>query len=147
MEKKSGEVVHIHVAQSDLAPLQELDEAVLVLDRGIEGDRYFGRSRKRNVTLVEEERLQEACQSIGVAYSPGCSRRNITVRGIELNDLVGKELRIGEARLIVLELCHPCGIMEKFIGKGAKQAMEMKGGLRCRIVESGRIQKGDVISV
>jgi hypothetical protein len=64
-----GQLLHIHIAPTASAAMEEVAEATLVVGRGIEGDRYFlgtgtySRSRKpdaREVTLFEMEVLDVA---------------------------------------------------------------------------------------
>jgi len=142
----SGQVVHIHVTHADGEPLERRDEVTLVTGQGIDGDRYFGRGRgAKNVTLVEEEKLRAACDEIGVDYAPGCSRRNVTVTGVDLNALVGRTFRLGDAVLEGQELCEPCGLMETSIGTGAREALGHKAGLRARIVEGATVRVGDAV--
>lgn len=52
-----AKVVSIHLAAKAKQPLQEMAAANLVAEKGLEGDRYFGRKPKVNVTLVQEEFL------------------------------------------------------------------------------------------
>jgi MOSC domain-containing protein YiiM len=142
----TGQVRHIHVAPADGEPLMARDQVTLVEGKGIEGDRYFGRGRPaKNLTLVEEEKLRAACDEIGVTYAPGCSRRNVTVTGVDLNALVGRTFRLGEAVLQGDELCEPCGLMESCIGIGARDALVHKAGLRARILRGATIGIGDAV--
>jgi MOSC domain-containing protein YiiM len=140
-----GKVVSIHIAAKAKQPMQEIALANLVAEKGIEGDRYFGRKPKLNVTLAQEEFLEEAAEEIGVSYRPGMSRRNITVRGISLNDLIGKRFVVGEAELEGVSFCEPCHNMEKNIGSGAITALSGRCGIRARVIRGGVIQKGDEI--
>ncbi|HJO56136.1 MAG TPA: hypothetical protein QF423_05635, partial [Candidatus Scalindua sp.] len=43
--------------------------------------------------------------------------------------------------------CNPCKNMETRIGPGAKDAMNDKCGIRCRIIKGGEIYVGDKITV
>ena len=140
-----GKIVAIHIAAKAGQPLQEISAATLVTDKGIEGDRYFGRKPKLNVTLVQEEFLEEAADEIGVSNRPGMSRRNITVRGVASNDLIGKRFQIGAVELEGVSLCEPCRNMEKSIGAGAIAALSGRCGIRARVVRGGVIQKGDEV--
>jgi MOSC domain-containing protein YiiM len=140
-----GNVVSIHLAEKTRQAMKEIASATLVTDKGIAGDRYFGRKPKLNVTLVQEDFLEEAAAEIGVSYLPGMSRRNITVRGVALNELIGKRFQIGEAELEGVSLCEPCRNMEKSIGSGAIAALSGRCGIRARVVRGGRVQKGDEV--
>jgi MOSC domain-containing protein YiiM len=139
----AGQVVTIHIARRDGDPVELMPAVRVLKGRGIEGDRYFDRTN--NVTLVQEEYLKAACADIGAPHVPGASRRNITVRGIELNPLVGQSFRVGSVLLEGYELAEPCGIMEKAIGKGARNALVHKGGLRAWVLSDGEIRPSDPI--
>ncbi|MCG3121236.1 MAG: hypothetical protein ALAOOOJD_04242 [bacterium] len=141
-----GHVVAIHIAAKERAPMQEISTAALVADKGIEGDRYFGRKPKVNVTLVQEEFLVAAAEALDVSYRPGMSRRNITVRNVSLNDLLGKRFQLGAVELEGVSLCEPCGNMERSIGVGAITALSGRGGIRARVIRGGIIHKDDQIT-
>jgi hypothetical protein len=106
-----GQLLHIHIAPTASAAMEEVAEATLVAGRGIEGDRYFlgtgtySRSRKpdaREVTLFEMEvldallRNDPPLQSGPIGIAPADHRRNLTVLGVPLNHLVGKRFRVSE---------------------------------------------------
>lgn len=139
----TGVVTHIHIASAHGAELDPRPEATLVTGQGIEGDRHYGREARRNVTLVEGGNVEDACTAIGVSYEPGCTRRNITVSGVSLNELVGREFTVGTARLRGAELCEPCGQMETAVGNGARRVLVHKAGIRAEIVEGGVVRVGD----
>ena len=69
------------------------------------------------------------------------------VRGITLNGLIGQNLRLGHVLVRVEDKCNPCNNMEKRIGPGAKDAMNDRGGIRCRVIEGGGLRVGDKITV
>lgn len=140
-----GKVIAIHIAARARQVVQEVATVTLVENKGLEGDRYFGRNPKLNVTLVQEEFLEAAALALGVPYRPGMTRRNLTVRGVTLNDLLDKRFQIGAVELEGMSLCEPCRNMEKSIGSGAIAALTGRCGIRARVVRGGQIQKGDEI--
>ena len=63
-----------------------------------------------------------------------------------LNELVGKTFRVGDSvALKGLELCEPCGYLEKRTFDGIKAALKNRGGLRCCVIAGGEICVGDRI--
>jgi MOSC domain-containing protein YiiM len=142
-----SKVVAIHIAEKARQAMEEISIATLVADKGIEGDRYFGKKPKLNVTLVQEEFLAEAADELGVSNRPGMSRRNITVRGVSLNDLIGKRFCLGAAELEGVSLCEPCRNMEKSIGSGAIAALSGRCGIRARVLRGGIIRPGDEVEI
>lgn len=140
-------VVHIHIADKHRGAMREIPVARLVKGRGIEGDRYFGAGEDQEISLVQEEHLRAACLSIGAPYVPGASRRNLTVRGCDLNRLLGREFLVGSVRLLGRELCEPCAWMEWNVGKGSLHALLQRAGILAQVLESGLIRPGDSISL
>ncbi|MCP5004749.1 MAG: MOSC domain-containing protein [Planctomycetes bacterium] len=143
----TAEVVSIHIVRKRKLT-QELCNSVSVrANFGIEGDYRSGRYQDGQITLVEAEAMDEASRRLGYAISGGASRRQIMVRGVSLNQLVGYRLRLG---YIVVEgeaLCRPCNNMEKRIGVGAKEAMNGRGGIRCRVIRGGSLRVGDRVTI
>ena len=80
-----------------------------------------------------------------IEIEPGTHRRNITTRGVSLNDLVGKKFRIGEVVCKGICLCTPCRHMEALTTKGVMEALENRGGLRADILGGGVIKVGTMI--
>jgi hypothetical protein len=101
----------------------------------------------RQVTLIEMEALEALARDYHISLLPIESRRNIATRGVALNHLVGKRFRVGEAVLLGMELCEPCGYLEQKSGKPVRLGLIHRGGLRAQILESGRIRVGDPVEV
>ena len=76
------------------------------------------------------------------------SIEELITKDIELNDLVGKKLLIGDVNLVVHDLCRPCKNLQEKLGKDniIKEFLR-RGGLRCEILNSGTIVVGDSIKV
>ena len=82
------------------------------------------------ITLIEAEALEALEREHGVRLEPHESRRNIVTRGVALNELVGREFRVGEVVLRGLMLCEPCRHLEKLTGKQLIRGLVHRGGLR-----------------
>ena len=148
----SGVVVAIHIGPKRLEAMVSVAEVNAVAGSGLEGDRYarekgtFSKKLPNNqVTLIEQEALEAADRDYKLEVSPAESRRNILTIGIALNHLVGREFRVGEARLRGLKLCEPCSHLKKLTNKEVIRALKHRGGLRAEILEGGQIRVGDVI--
>ena len=62
--------------------------------------------------------------------------------------LVGRTFRVGSATLRGIQLCEPCGHMEKLAGQaGIRRGLVHRGGLNAEIVTDGMIRLGDSIAV
>ena len=148
----NGTVRHIHCAPEQGAQPEPVEAVQAVAGAGLRGDRYFRRGgtfsdrEGSELTLIEGEALAAVERDYGIDLDPGMHRRNITTEAVSLNHLVDTEFRIGEAVCTGTELCEPCSYLERHLeSNGVRDALVHRGGLRCRILDGGRIRIGDGI--
>jgi MOSC domain-containing protein YiiM len=123
-------------------PAVEVSSFQCVAGKGIEGDRFFDykESYKGQITFFEEEAYEDLCAQLGIwDRPPSVFRRNVITRGMNLNELIGKEFVIGEVRLFGTEESRPCFWMDQAFGPGAHAALKGRGGLRAVILTSGHL--------
>jgi MOSC domain-containing protein YiiM len=153
-EKQAPVVVGIHIAPAAQKPMVSLPEVHAVPGRGLEGDRYFagggtftesGRGGGTEVTLIELEALDRLRTDYGIDLRPQETRRNIATQGITLDELIGREFRIGEVRMRGLSSCEPCAHLVELAGKQVLRGLVHRGGLRAQIITDGTIHVGDSI--
>jgi hypothetical protein len=144
----TGVVEAIHIAPGTGEPVQSLETVRVRSGVGLEGDRYalglgyYSHDLRvsRDLTLVEGE----VAEALGLA--PGETRRNVTTRGVRLNDLLGRRFRVGKILCEGTRLCEPCQHLVDLIGKPVLEPLVHRGGLRADILEDGEIRAGDRIS-
>jgi len=152
---QSGRVVslHLHPPQSG-APFQAVQEIELVQATGIVGDnRYFGRRSgktgtvtRRQVSLIEREQIAEHAAALGLeTIPPGAARANVETLGVNLIELIGCEVEIGEAVLKFYEPRDPCAKMDAVCQGLRERMMNSRQGVMAEIVKSGRIRVGDTL--
>ena len=149
----TGRVEAIHIAAAAEAPMTSLDRVQAVAGVGLEGDRYAARGgtwspdppEDRDLTLIEAEVLEVLAATDGIVLAPGESRRNVTTRGIRLNELVGKRFRVGEIECEGTRLCEPCQHLTDFLAKPILRPLVHRAGLRARILTSGEIVVGGAV--
>jgi MOSC domain-containing protein YiiM len=133
------EVSNLFRAEKKRLPMEELLEALAVSDRGFAGCAHGRPGGRRQVLLVDSETLD------AMGLRPGILRENITTRGLNVNNLaIGQQLRVGESRLEVSEICTPCGLMEK-IRPGLRKELWGRRGMLCKVIAGGMIRCGDAI--
>jgi MOSC domain-containing protein YiiM len=136
-------------ARENIAAIEVVAGVGLVGDRygaGIGAAQYQGRRKPENeVTLIASEAIAAANDEFNMTIEHLDTRRNLLTEGVSLNDLVGKTFRVGQVVLKGLELCEPCGYLEKRTWPGIKAALKHRGGLRCCVLNGGRIEVGDAI--
>lgn len=146
-------IERIFVAAAPRAPQIEVPSVRVVAGKGIEGDRHFGKRKVagENLTLVEAEELEAFAIAQGVPGDLSQSRRNVVTRGVRLNDLVGKEFRLGTALLRGVELCEPCAVMGRLYaipdwpGPRTVRRMLHRAGLRADVLQTGVFAVGDAL--
>jgi MOSC domain-containing protein YiiM len=153
----AGEVVAIHVAAAKGELMQALASVELVAGRGVAGDRYaeqrgFYSQRPaadggREVTLFEAEVLEALAREFDIELGAHEHRRNVTTRGVRLDDLIGQQFRIGSAMCQGVRPCTPCEYLQGLVGKPVLTPLLDRGGLRARVLESGAIRVGDPIAL
>jgi MOSC domain-containing protein YiiM len=112
--------------------------------RGLVGDRHFfacGAPPGEALTLIEAEALAE------VSLTGAQSRRQVVVRDVRLNDLVGKRFRIGGVECLGVKLCEPCLHLQRLTRPGIIKDLVHRGGLRADILSDGRISVGDPVTI
>ena len=152
-----GQVEAIHIAPGASAPMQSLGEVEAVAGAGLAGDRYlagvgFYSARPtdpgaREVTLFEAEVLDALAAEHGITVGAGEHRRNLTTRGVRLNELLGRHFNIGDVVLEGVKDSPPCDHLEGLVGKPVLRPLVDRGGLRARVVVGGVLRIGDRIFV
>ena len=134
------------------AAMEVIDRATITPERGVEGDckgrfKPGGRNR-RQVTLIERGDWEAATAALGVDLPWSDRRANILVDGIDLPQLPGTVLRIGDVRLVVMVECDPCHRMDA-LAPGLQQALrdDWRGGVCTRVLAGGEIAVGNAIIV
>ena len=147
-----GTVEQIALAAEAEGPMRAVSTAEAVEGRGLLGDRYergagtFSSKGGRgyDLTLVEAEALKELCAR-GVELAPVEARRNLVVRGIALDDLIGQRFRVGEVECFGQRRCEPCSHLERLTRPGVLRGLVHRGGLRADVRSAGGIRVGDQV--
>ena len=150
----TGAVEAIHTAPGTGEPMVARDRVLAVAGVGLEGDRYAARSGHwspvpgvdRDITLIEAEVIEDLATTDGIVLGPGTTRRNVTTRGIRLNELVGRRFRVGDVVCEGTRLCEPCQYLTDLLGEPVLRPLVHRGGLRARILEGGEIAVGAEIA-
>jgi len=150
----TGSVTGIFITAEAGAPMRSVNEARAVAGTGLEGDRYWvgvgfysatpTTPGARELTLIAEEQLDQVARD-GFPLAPGEHRRNISTRGVALDELLGRRFRIGGVLCEGVRACPPCNHLEAVTGRALLAPLIDRGGLRARIVTGGMIRVGDVI--
>ena len=141
----SGAIEKIWIKRAHGSVMDARDEAELVPGRGVRGNADQG--GRRQVTLLDADRWEAICASIGAVVDPARRRANLLVRGVDLRATRGQLLRIGPCLLRILGETKPCEQMDE-AHMGLQQAMyaDWGGGAFAEVVEGGMVRVGDVVA-
>ncbi len=152
----AGRVEAIRIAAAAGAPMETVWRVAAHAGGGLDGDRYHlgtgdGSARGgegRGLTLVSADSIEKANkENPGLDMTPALTRRNVTVRGVDLDSLIGREFRIGRVRCRGVRLAEPCTYLEGLVGRPILAVLAHRAGLRADILEDGEIAVGDEITL
>tara|TARA_Y100001935_G_scaffold7164_1_gene5408 strand:+ start:191 stop:640 length:450 start_codon:yes stop_codon:yes gene_type:complete len=144
------EVFKLGIAANNNQPIKEVNSIEVLANKGIVGDRHFHdfNDPYNQLSLIESENIDEYNIRFGLNIPYIDFRRNIVTKNIQLNDLIGKKLKIGNVELEVIDLCRPCRhLTEMLEQKNILKEFMRKGGVRCQILSSSKINVGDKIEI
>ena len=145
-----AEVFKLGIAANNNQPIMEVNSIEVLANKGILGDRHFHdfNDPYNQLSLIESENIDEYNIRFGFNIPYIDFRRNVVTKGIKLNDLIGKKIKIGNVELEGIELCRPCRHLTEMLDqKNILKEFMRKGGLRCQILSSSEITIGDKINL
>jgi MOSC domain-containing protein YiiM len=147
--------IHRHEGRPADGPLpepeRELHESIeLRAGLGVVGDRHFGKAahRQATVTLQSADALEHLAQQLELDHVPDLTktRRNILLRGVDVDALVGAELTLdsgdGPVGVLAHRPANPCAWMDVRIAPGSHKGLRGRGGLRGEVMTDGVLRVG-----
>ena len=144
------EVFKLGITAKNNPPIMEVNSIEILANKGIVGDRHFQNFNDpyNQLSLIESENIDEYNVKFGLDIPYINFRRNVVTKGVQLNDLIGKKLKVGNVELEGVELCRPCRHLTEMLDqKNILKEFMRKGGLRCQILSSSKINVGDKIEI
>ena len=148
--RKVNKVFKIGISKKNGEKINDINEIEVLSGKGITGDRHFHdlNDHKGQITLIEKENIDYYNNKYKTEISYIDFRRNIVTEGIELNNLIKKEIEIGTIKILPYQLCRPCLHLEQMLNsKDIIKEFLRRGGLRCEVLVSGKIKIGDKIRI
>ena len=145
-----AEVYKLGITKDNNKKIQEVESIEVIANKGVIGDRHFKDYNDPycQLSLIESENIDYYNTKYGLNISYVDFRRNIITKKIQLNDLIGKNFFIGKVQVEGIDLCRPCRHLTEMLNqKNVLKEFLRKGGLRCRILTSSKINIGDKIKI
>jgi MOSC domain-containing protein YiiM len=142
-----GEIAAVCISSEKHVQKDEVKEAVLVAEKGLEGDAHAGFDH-RQVSLLADESIEKMRAQGLLNLLPGAFGENLVTKGIDLLTLsIGDRIRVGED--IVLEVTQ---IGKECVDRCAiyyqvGDCVMPREGIFARVVEGGTVKAGDEIRV
>ena len=130
--------------------INKVESIEVIKNKGVVGDRHFKEFNDpyNQLSLIESENIDYYNIKFGSNIPYLDFRRNIVTKWIQLNDLVGKKLLIGNVEVEGIDLCRPCRHLTEVLGQeNILKEFLRRGGLRCQVLSSSSIKIGDKIKV
>jgi MOSC domain-containing protein YiiM len=139
-----GRVEALWSKRAHRGKMDSVSEVLLVEGQGVEGS--VGRSRRRQVTIIEKEVWDRVTGALGATVDPSARRANVMVSGLRLPHTRGRVLRIGGARVLIGGEVTPCERMEEAQpGLQAALVPDWNGGAFGQVVTTGLVSVGDAV--
>lgn len=141
-----GRLEAIWIKRAHRGPMDPVESAALVTDRGIAGNADQG--GRRQVTIIEKEVWSRHMERLGGGLEPSTRRANLMISGVPLRDSRGRILRIGECSIRIRGETKPCERMEQAL-EGLRETMvpDWGGGAFGTIIGGGEIRVGDRVEL
>ena len=145
-----SKVFKLGITDKNNKKIQEVESIEVITNKGIVGDRHFKDYNDPycQLSLIESENIDQYNTKYGLNISYVDFRRNIITKEIQLNNLIGKKFFIGKVQVEGIDLCRPCRHLTEILKQeNILKEFLRKGGLRCRILTSSKINIGDKIKI
>jgi MOSC domain-containing protein YiiM len=145
-----SKVFKLGITKDSNKEIEEVSSIDVLANKGVVGDRHFDEYNDpyNQLTLIEAENIDYYNTKYGLDIPYKDFRRNVVTKGIQLNDLIGKKIKIGNVEVEGIDLCRPCRHLTEVLNQSniLKEFLR-RGGLRCQILNSSKINIDDEIKV
>ena len=144
---QAGKLERIWIKLGRKGPMDNRERAVFVAAEGLVDNIHQGsKGGKRQVTLLDAGRWEEATSILAGPVDPIARRANLLLSGVDLFESEGRVLRVGACRVLIRGETKPCGRMDEAV-PGLREALVDKwgGGAYGEVLDSGDVCVGDAV--
>ena len=137
-----GELKKIFLKRGRLAPMDEVEQAILKTAKGIVGN--LEQNIARQITIIEEEVWAKLIKKYHKDLPPEVRRANLLVSGLKLKNSRKKILVVGDCKIEIFGETKPCERMDQAaMGLQEDMSKNWRGGVFGKALNDGIIKKGD----
>ncbi|MCB1009907.1 MAG: MOSC domain-containing protein [Acidobacteria bacterium] len=140
-----GRIAAIWIKRMKRGPMDPVERATLHAGVGLEGNADQG--GRRQVTLIDRARWQDAERELGVDVEPTARRANVLTEGVDYRESRGKVVSLGGVRIRIFGETRPCERMNEAHPR-LQEALrpEWRAGAYGEVLDDGEIAVGDAAS-
>ena len=140
---ENGRVEAIWIKRGKRAPMDEVEQAEMIVGKGLVGNANQG--GRRQITIIAAEVWERVMAELGANIHPSARRANIMVRGLNLENTRKRVLLLGECRVKIFTETKPCERMDEVL-PGLKAALYKNwgGGASGQVITGGTVRVGAV---
>ena len=145
-----SKVFKLGITGKNNSEIKEVASIEVLANKGVVGDRHFDDFNDPycQLSLIESENIDYYNSKYGLNIPYINFRRNIVTKGIKLNELIGKKIKVGDVSIEGIDLCRPCRHLTEMLDQeNILKEFLRRGGLRCQILTSAKIKVGDQIKI
>ena len=145
-----SKVFKLGITDKNNSEIKEVASIEVLANKGVVGDRHFDDFNDPycQLSLIESENIDYYNSKYGLNIPYINFRRNIITKGIKLNELIGKKIKVGDVCIEGIDLCRPCRHLTEMLDQeNILKEFLRRGGLRCQILTSAKIKVGDQIKI
>jgi len=145
-----SKVFKLGITDKNNSEIKEVASIEVLANKGVVGDRHFDDFNDPycQLSLIESENIDYYNSKYGLNIPYINFRRNIVTKGIKLNELIGKKIKVGDVSIEGIDLCRPCRHLTEMLDQeNILKEFLRRGGLRCQILTSAKIKVGDQIKI
>ena len=145
-----SKVFKLGITDKNNGEINEVKSIEVLANKGVVGDRHFDDFNDPycQLSLIESENIDYYNSKYGLNIPYINFRRNIVTKGIKLNELIGKKIKVGDVSIEGIDLCRPCRHLTEMLDQeNILKEFLRRGGLRCQILSSAKIKVGDQIKI
>ena len=123
--------------------VQEVPAVECLPGRGLVGDRFldYKDDYSGQITFFSGEVYDEIRTALNQPdRSAAVFRRNALTRGVDLNELIGKDFEVQGVRFHGTQECRPCYWLDRAVKPGTEEFLKGNGGLRAQILSDGTLR-------
>jgi len=145
-----SKVFKLGITDKNNSEIKEVASIEVLANKGVVGDRHFDDFNDPycQLSLIESENIDYYNSKYGLNIPYINFRRNIVTKGIKLNELIGKKIKVGDVSIEGIDLCRPCRHLTEMLDQEPVLKKVLKRSKKYHAhYDTGEFKVGDQIKI